>query len=187
MKVTVLTGDRVERAIAAGFDSAYGGLSPLDKARLIAQWEDGGQRCLFVGDGINDAAALGRATSSIALASGAELAGANAQATLVTGDLTVIPWAVELSRRALRLIRTNLLWAAAYNAVGIAVAATGYLHPIAAAMLMVGSSLIITARSIRFVQSEIDGERCAANTAVGAPSLPELETGTELVGSCCCQ
>ena len=186
MKVSVLTGDRVERAIAAGFDRVYGTLSPIEKACLIGQWEDEGEHCLFVGDGINDAAALGRASTSIALATGAELAAANAQATLMSGDLTVIPWAVQLSRRALRLIRTNLIWAATYNAIGIAVAAAGYLHPIAAAVLMVGSSLIISARSIQFVQSQTEGERFAARAAVPSQSLAKAETSTELE-SCCCQ
>jgi P-type E1-E2 ATPase len=185
MKVTVLTGDRVERAIAAGFDSAYGRLSPIDKARLVGQWEDDGERCLFVGDGINDAAALGRATSSIALASGAELAAANAQATLVSGDLSMVPWAVELSRRSIRLIRTNLLWAASYNAIGIAMAAAGYLHPIAAALLMVGSSLIVTGRSIRFAESQaagVDGD-------VPRPSdlaTSQLDSELQLRGACRC-
>ena len=182
----MLTGDRVERAIAAGFDSAYGRLSPIEKARLVGQWEDDGEHCLFVGDGINDAAALGRATSSIALASGAELAAANAQATLMSGDLTVVPWAVELSRRAIRLIRTNLIWAATYNAIGIAVAATGYLHPIAAALLMVGSSLIVTGRSIRFAESVTTDDGDATDRSELASQPPSWEGTVELQGSCGC-
>ena len=162
MKVTVLTGDCPDRAIAAGFDNAQGNLSPLDKARLVQEWEDGGDRCLFVGDGINDAAALSHATASIALASGAELAAANAQATMTTGDLTIVPEAVKLSRRAMRLIRTNLIWAVTYNAIGMALAATGYLHPVAAALLMVGSSLIVSGRSFHFAETLTTDDRSVA-------------------------
>ncbi len=187
MRVTVLTGDHVERAKAAGFDRVHGRLSPLDKARFVRKWEDGGEHCLFVGDGINDAAALSHATASIALASGAELAGANAQATLVSDDLTTIPWALELSRQALRLIRSNLIWAGSYNAVGIALAAAGRLHPIAAALLMVGSSLIVTGRTMRFANSRTAGDGQPVSPAEFGAQSRQWKLETDLQGACCCR
>jgi P-type E1-E2 ATPase len=184
LQATVLTGDRVERAVAAGFENAYGQLSPLDKASLVQRWEAAGQRCLFVGDGINDAAALSRASASIALASGAELAGANAQATLLSGELTVVPWAVQLSRQALGVIRTNLIWAASYNALGVAAAAAGSLHPVAAALLMVGSSLLVTGRSIRFANAQLAGEDGPA-LARHAAAPVSLDSEPQWQGACC--
>lgn len=190
LEVTVLTGDHAERAVDAGFDHAHGRLSPLDKANLVEQWQHGGERCLFVGDGINDAAALGHATASIALASGAELAAANAQATLVSGDLTVVPWAVEISRQAIRLIRTNLIWAATYNAIGISVAASGHLHPIAAAVLMVGSSFIVIGRSIQFAETQATGGEPAAAPDLSKSAPAPLESEHELPSDtsvCGCQ
>lgn len=187
LRVSVLTGDCVERARAAGFVNAHGRLSPLDKVRLIEEWESNGESCLFVGDGINDAAALGHASASIALSSGADLARANAGATLLSGDLTVVPWAVELSRRAMQLIRTNLMWAATYNAVGMAMAAAGYLHPIAAALLMVGSSLIVSGRSIRFAESRAVGDGRPAPTRPAEPTPAPMTAERELQSACVCR
>jgi heavy metal translocating P-type ATPase len=145
LSVKVLTGDAAERAIALGFADGEGDLLPDDKRQRVEQ----AGRALMIGDGINDASALATAHVGIALASGADLANSAATASLHHGDLRTIPWAIELSRQAMQTVRRNLLRAATYNLIGIALAAFGVLHPIAAALLMVVSSLWVAWSSVR--------------------------------------
>ncbi len=145
----VFTGDNAEHAAASGFPDAMASLSPLDKQQLVEEWQANGHQLLFVGDGINDSAALSVSHAGIAFSSGSQLAVSAAPATLYHSDLSVIAWAIRLSRQAIRTIRGSLLWAACYNVVGISVAACGLLHPVFAAVLMLGSSLFISWRASR--------------------------------------
>ncbi len=144
LKVEVLTGDSSERACAPELPSIRGGLLPNDKLAAIESAKAAGEKPLFVGDGINDAAALAAAHAGIALASGTDLAIGAAAITLYNQDLRVLPWAIELSREAVRAIRRNLYRAVIYNLIGMTLAACGVLHPVVAAALMVASSLILT-------------------------------------------
>jgi heavy metal translocating P-type ATPase len=136
LSTEVLTGDTAERAKALDLPASRGGLLPDDKCALVTTG-----KTLFVGDGINDAAALARAHAGIALSSGTDFALAAADATLYHGELRVVPWAIELSREAVRAVRGNLHRALFYNLLGMTLAACGVLHPVAAALLMVVSSL----------------------------------------------
>jgi heavy metal translocating P-type ATPase len=152
LPVSVLTGDTTERARALGLPAVEGNLLPDDKRqRLLEQ----GGKPLMIGDGINDAAALAVAHAGIALSLGTDLANGAATATLYHGDLRVIPWAIAASRDAVRAVRRNLWRAAAYNVVGISLAGCGILHPVAAALLMVVSSLLVAWSSVRVGSSTI--------------------------------
>lgn len=145
LPISVMTGDAPERAVALGFSDVEGQLLPVDKKARIAQTG----KPLMIGDGINDASALAAAHVGIALASGTDLANSAASATLHHGDLRTIPWAIALSRDAMRSVRRNLGRAVLYNLIGIALAAFGLLHPIAAALLMMLSSLFVAWSSVR--------------------------------------
>jgi len=144
LSVEVLTGDTAERAGALELPAPRGRLLPEDKRAAVM---DG--KVLFVGDGINDAAALAAAHAGIALSSGTDLAQNASVAALYHDDLRVLPWAVALSRAAMRSVRTSLYLALGYNLVGMALAACGVLHPVAAALLMVASSLTLVFRATR--------------------------------------
>jgi heavy metal translocating P-type ATPase len=143
LPVEVLTGDTADRAAALGLPAVRGGMLPADKQARIEALAAAGRKPLMVGDGINDAAALVAAHAGVALASGTDLAVGVADATLYHGDLRVLPWAVELSRAAVTAVRRSLAGALAYNVVGMALAAAGLLHPVAAVLLMVLSSLTL--------------------------------------------
>jgi heavy metal translocating P-type ATPase len=145
----VMTGDREENAARFGFEECLAGLSPDDKLREIRQLTGQGRRVLFIGDGINDAPAMAAATTSIALAAGSELPRETAALELNGHDLRVVPQAIALSRATVRAIRRNIAFAACYNIVGISLAAAGILHPVAAALIMLVSSLTVTWRVLR--------------------------------------
>jgi heavy metal translocating P-type ATPase len=150
LPVSILTGDTEERAAAIGLTApSHSSLLPEDKRSMVAKMVERGARPLFVGDGVNDASALAQAHASVGLASGADLTTAVADATLHHADLSVLPFALALCRRAVASIRWNMNRAILYNLVGITLAALGLLHPVVAALLMMASSLLVAWSSAR--------------------------------------
>jgi heavy metal translocating P-type ATPase len=166
----VLTGDRAERADNLGVDRVLAELDPDDKLREVRDHRAGGRRVLLVGDGVNDAAAMAAADVGIAVSDGAELALEVADLSWHGGDLRTIPWAVDLARRTVATIRSNLAIALAYNAVGISLAVAGILHPVAATVLMTCSSLVVTWRAINVLDDD-QRELEAAPSVAASPRL----------------
>lgn len=144
----LVTGDRSERARELGFDRVYAGMQPDEKEALVRELQDRDREVLYVGDGVNDAAAMAAADVGIAKRRGSEWTVDVADATWHGEDPTQLADALDRARTSLSLIRSNLGYAVVYNAVGIGAAAAGYLHPVAAAVLMVGSSLFVTWRTV---------------------------------------
>jgi len=150
VETEVLSGDaRAAEVLPATF-VVHAGLTPAQKQARVEELVGAGRTVLFAGDGINDAAAMSAAQGSIAMRSGAELARASAMAVFAGDDLRFLPRAIVLARAARRSIRVNLLFAAGYNLAGMALAAAGMLHPVAAALLMLGSSVFVSVNSLRY-------------------------------------
>jgi phosphoserine phosphatase len=146
-----------------------GGLSPEEKATRVSELVAAGHRVGFVGDGINDAPAMQEASLGIALASGAGVTTAGANVVLHGGDLRALAWAVALARRVRGAIRSNLMFAAAYNSVGMGLAAAGLLHPVASALLMVVSSFTVSWRALRSI--EVGEDCCVVSRPMGPTQL----------------
>lgn len=145
----ILTGDpSPDRGALPGVEWRVG-LTPAQKSQRVAELRAAGRSVLFLGDGINDAAAMSAADSSIAMAGGAQLAHAAAPAVFLGEDLSFLPDAITHARAVIRSVGTNIRFAAAYNAIGMTIAAAGFLHPVVAALLMVGSSAFVSVRALR--------------------------------------
>jgi len=138
IKTVMLTGDSAETAARVaekiGIDQVEARIAPGGKQAVIARLKSAGARVAMAGDGINDAPALAAADVGIAMGTGTDVAIESAGITLVRGDLTALLRAIELSRATMRNIRLNLVFAFAYNAVGIPVAA-GLLYPFCGLLL----------------------------------------------------
>ncbi len=160
----MVTGDneRTARHVAeqVGIHEVRAGVMPEGKVDVIKelQAEHPGQVAM-VGDGINDAAALKQADVGIAIGAGADVTIEAADVTLVTGDLTKVVEAVNLSRATFRKIVQNLFWAWVYNVVAIPIAALGLLHPMIGVIAMTASSLSVVGNSLLLKRAKITVER----------------------------
>jgi len=155
--VCVLTGDH--RARGENLEKQLGlrvhaELLPADKLKQIESYRRLAPLVAMVGDGINDAPALAAADVGVAMACGADVTRETADLTLASDDPADLLQALDLSRRTLRVIRQNLFWAFIYNVVGIALAATGRLSPVFAALAMVASSVLVVSNSLRLRSRE---------------------------------
>jgi Cu2+-exporting ATPase len=156
--VTVLSGDQAGAvtAIAArvGADAAIGGVGPEEKLKVLTALQEGGRhRVVMTGDGVNDAPVLARADVSIALGKAAPLAQSRADLIILSGHVNDIVFAVDLSRRAIRIVKQNLLWAAAYNLACVPLAIAGALPPWLAGLGMACSSLFVVLNALRVAKS----------------------------------
>jgi Cu+-exporting ATPase len=160
ISVGIVSGDQVEVvnnvAEKLGIADRHGKLLPGDKAELIRGLQIRGEKVGMVGDGINDAPALARADVGFAIGSGAELAAAAGDITIIGGSPDGVIKAIDLSRATVRTIETNLFLAFIYNVIAIPIAAgvlypwTGWLlDPMIAAGAMTLSSLSVVGNSLR--------------------------------------
>ena len=156
----MLTGDTQLSAEAiareAGIDEVRAGLLPGGKLEAIRELQSRHHRVGMAGDGINDAAALAQSDAGFAMAAGTDLAREAGDVLLLHSDLKLIPEALRLSRRAVRVMRQNLGWALFYNVIGIPIAAgvlyPGFhilLSPVLASIAMAFSSVSVLANSLR--------------------------------------
>jgi Cu+-exporting ATPase len=160
LRIVMATGDSRTTALSVArqlnIDEVHGEFRPQDKARLVVELQSQGRRVAMAGDGINDAPALAAADVGIAMGTGTDVAMSSAQLTLVKGDLRGILRARDIAQATVRNMRQNLMFAFAYNALGVPIAAgllypvTGLLlSPMIAALAMSLSSVSVVANALR--------------------------------------
>ncbi len=154
LEVVMLTGDneRTAKAVAAsvGINTVIANVLPWQKEEAIKKLQTQGKVVAMVGDGINDAPALAAADIGIAIGSGTDIAKETGGIVLIKDDLRDVALGVELSKKTMRKINSNLFWAFIYNSVMIPVAAAGLLGPqgpMYAAGAMAISSLTVVSNS----------------------------------------
>ena len=162
IQVHMLTGDHPDSAQAvackAGIEHVCASAMPNQKVEYIKQLQQKGHKVAMAGDGINDSAALMTADLGIAMGKGSDIAINSAMTTIVSSSLSKIPELIALSRRTLKIIRQNLVWAFLYNIIAIPVASgvlsgvLGFaLNPMVAAAAMACSSVIVVTNSLRLL------------------------------------
>ena len=149
---SLISGDTTEKcrevATAIGIHNIHGQQLPDQKLGLLRALQDK-QPVAYVGDGINDAPTLAEAAVGVSLSSGSDIAMQSAQVLLTGGTIGALPSAIRLSRLTVRTIKQNLFWALVYNVATVPLAASGYISPLAGALLMTFSDLIIVGNSLR--------------------------------------
>lgn len=153
--IELLTGDheRVAADLAERLGVAYrAGLLPEDKIAVVRDYQAQGRTVVMVGDGVNDAPALAQADVGVAMgAAGSDIAIEAAHIALMREDWTLVPTVLRMARRTMGVVRTNLLFTAAYNLIGLTLAALGILPPTLAAAAQSLPDIGILANSARLL------------------------------------
>jgi len=153
LRTILLSGDNQksceEIGRNAGIDYIYFKKSPEEKLIIIEQLSNQNHTAM-VGDGINDAPALARATVGISLSDATQVAIQSAQVILLNGNLEHLIYAFKISQKTIKTIKQNLFWAFFYNIIAIPFAMFGFLNPMIAAISMALSDVIVIGNSLRF-------------------------------------
>ncbi|OBP77551.1 cation-translocating P-type ATPase [Mesorhizobium loti] len=153
ISVEMLSGDTADAcgdvAGILGIDRFVSALLPSGKAERIEVLTKAGHKVLMVGDGLNDTPALGAAHVSIAPATAADIGRNAADFVFLRESLSAVPLALDVSRKAGRLIRQNIAIAIIYNAVAVPIAILGHVTPLIAAIAMSASSLLVIGNASR--------------------------------------
>ncbi len=155
-EIWMLTGDseqvanRIGEELGIGFEAR---LLPEEKVRRVKEWKRKGHVVAMIGDGVNDAPALAAADIGIAMgAVGTDVAIETADIALMTDELEKIPTAIRLSRKALRVIKENLVFALFFNTAMVILSAQGWVTMILGAVMHQASSLLVILNSMRLLR-----------------------------------
>lgn len=155
----LLSGDKREKVEAVaqnlGIRRSFAEQLPQQKLDLIGSLSKEAPTAM-IGDGINDAPALAKATVGISLSNASQVAIQSAQVVLMNGNIQRLTRALSISEKTVQTIRQNLFWAFAYNVVAIPVAAMGYLNPMWGALFMAFSDVVVIGNSIRLKYRRLD-------------------------------
>jgi len=157
-RIELLTGDneRTASALASSLGVPYrANLLPEDKIRIVREYQAKGHTVVMVGDGVNDAPALAQADVGIAMGvAGTDVAMEAAHIGLMRDDWMLVPEALRIARRTMRVVKMNIAFTALYNLLGLSMAALGFLPPILAAAAQSLPDIGILANSSRLLRQK---------------------------------
>ncbi len=155
--VSMLSGDAADRAwrVAGdlGIHDVRPGATPADKIAVLDDMRREGHRCLMVGDGLNDAAALATAHVSMAPSSASDAGRTAADFVFLRDGLDSVPAALHVARATASIVRQNFALAVGYNCIAIPLAMAGLVTPLIAALAMSGSSILVIGNALRLNRS----------------------------------
>ena len=166
IRTAMISGDNQSSAARVGtvigIDEVFAQVMPGDKAAIIEKLKTSisnrdRQWVAMIGDGINDAPALAVADVGMAMSTGTDVAIQSAGITLMRGDLSLVPNAIDISKRTWNKIRQNLFWAFIFNTAGIPLAALGYLSPMVAGSAMALSSFFVLSNALLLKRWHVTG------------------------------
>jgi Cu2+-exporting ATPase len=174
LTVHLASGDR-DQVVGAlgrelGIEHCTGAMTPEDKYRYLERLQREGRVVAMVGDGLNDAPVLARADVSFAMGSGADAAQLRADVVVMGDSLESISRTFQVARRAMRLVRQNIAWAIAYNAIALPLAAAGLIGPWEAALAMGASSLTVLVNALRPLGAEPQWKASTSSFRSRSPS-----------------
>ena len=172
--IHLVSGDRPEivgaLARELGIERFAGAMSPEDKYGYVERLQRAGRVVGMAGDGLNDAPVLARADVSFAMGSGADAAQLKADVVVMNDSLENITRTFQVARRAMRLVRQNIAWAIAYNAIALPLAAAGLVGPWEAALAMGASSLTVLVNALRPLGAEPQWKASTSSFPSRSPS-----------------
>jgi P-type Cu2+ transporter len=170
--VALLSGDRAAAALqiaaSVGITEVVAEATPAQKLEYVKSLQARGAVVAMVGDGVNDAPVLAGAAVSIAMGGGTPIAQGTSDMILISNRLEHLGIAFDTARKTLRIIRENLIWAAAYNLVALPLAIAGHVTPWMAGLGMSASSLFVVINALRLAGDHDSGQ-------AGARSMAEPE------------
>lgn len=179
LEPAIVSGDSADRVEAVarhlGITRRWSGLDPARKHELIRDAQARGG-VLYLGDGLNDSAALGQAGVSVAMASACDFTRSAADAIVLDDRLAAVTDLLDSARRARRILRQNLAWAISYNILAMPLAVTGFIAPWVAALGMSASSLLVLGNALRLLRNG-HPERAATGSFVMADATRPVEAG----------
>jgi Cu2+-exporting ATPase len=176
LTIEIVSGDHEDavQRLAKSLGLPYlAGVSPAAKVERLAALAARGAKVLMVGDGINDAPALGAAHVSMAAASATDVGRTAADFVFLRDDLSAVPETIAVARRAQSLVRENLVLAAGYNALAVPIAILGLATPLVAAIAMSISSIAVVGNAMRLARRRTP----LPEDRPRSPLLPLLEIG----------
>lgn len=160
ISVSMISGDKAQKcadtAGELGITAVHAEKLPEEKLAVIRELQSDAS-IAYVGDGINDAPTLAEASVGISLSSASDVARHSAQVVLTGNTLSALPAAIALARLTVRTIKQNLFWAFFYNITTIPLAALGYIAPLAGALMMTASDVVIVANSLQIKLRKLRG------------------------------
>ena len=158
LRLILATGDGASRAALVPIADRHASQSPQDKLALVDSLNADGRYVLFLGDGLNDGPAMAASHVGMTVTRAAPAIQDIAGLLCLNADWRALPVALRIARQSVQALRRNIAAALTYNLLGMAIASTGWLNPVTAALMMTVSSITVILMALNVLNIEVSGE-----------------------------